>query len=930
MALLLVSEAQADISNAAVLYLRIAAGARAAGMGEAFVAIADDATATHWNPAGLGAYPLANSWIENKVPADLQPLTAIASVRQSGGNDYTAFEVWGLTAKGVARSDNKDWYLDETFSTTTDQTVADIARQYFNLTDEEQVAATAERVAQANNRKSEEYLDSLKTAILNTVSADYSERSSLEVYLDSLMAAYGQCRINWEKVEQVEEYLTDGSKDGEITEVEADRISIAVEKSRMRFIPEELKVPYSAIFEYEPKVITSVDRGVLFGGEGGLTFYNGRTWQTFKMEDGLPSNNILSLATIGEQAFIGTDSGLARFAGQRLGPVQGLDKLPKGPVMAIGAADLSNIWVVIDQDLYHYDGVTWSNCLAYTVLLDDTPESIAEKFAIFGSETEKQSMLNKMREVNRDLMLNGIALQANAGEVAVEDSTADENEDMISQVLAGTGLDTAMVAEDSVAVEEVAVEEIPADTAEVAAEVTTEEATVEEIPVGDFNIDDIEPGMIIRVPYTAGLIGKVNDIFAGRDQNVWIGSEYGLMVFNGSSWDLPGYRTYRIKEGDTFDDVVAAKRHTDVAAAETYARQIRDINMLDGDNLEVGQRIKIYRNPAACAITQICYGLKRLFFATDAGMIEYDAVYWSRSSIRNLAHTKSIGAVANGKELWLATPERVVTKASARSQFTFMHAKWLPELTDDVYYEFVSFVKGTENWGTFGGCVTFITYGEMLRTGQFGDTLDVFESFDVAFTGSYGVPLTQKLKVGLSAKIMYSKLSDIGTAYEKGKGTSTGFAVDFGMLYHWSPRLNLGMAFTNLGPSMSYIDASQSDPLPRNLAVGFAYKFLQSDWYQVLLTAEANKIMVGLDDGFSEEMKQVVFNFGAEMAYSDLVFLRGGYIYDQEGDVKTPTLGFGVRLINRFQFDFAYIPSTSGESAAALKNTLRSSFSLLL
>ena len=63
----------ADISNAAVLFLRIAPGARAAGMGEAYVAIADDATATHWNPAGLGN---SGPWRPlGKVPAVVTRLT---------------------------------------------------------------------------------------------------------------------------------------------------------------------------------------------------------------------------------------------------------------------------------------------------------------------------------------------------------------------------------------------------------------------------------------------------------------------------------------------------------------------------------------------------------------------------------------------------------------------------------------------------------------------------------------------------------------------------------------------------------------------------------------------------------------------------------------------------------------------------------------
>jgi len=48
-----ISESQANVAEATVIFLLIAPGARAGGMGEAFVAITDDATATWWNPAGL-------------------------------------------------------------------------------------------------------------------------------------------------------------------------------------------------------------------------------------------------------------------------------------------------------------------------------------------------------------------------------------------------------------------------------------------------------------------------------------------------------------------------------------------------------------------------------------------------------------------------------------------------------------------------------------------------------------------------------------------------------------------------------------------------------------------------------------------------------------------------------------------------------------
>jgi len=47
------NDAEAGVAEATAIFLQIAPGARAGGMGEAFVALANDATTTWWNPAGL-------------------------------------------------------------------------------------------------------------------------------------------------------------------------------------------------------------------------------------------------------------------------------------------------------------------------------------------------------------------------------------------------------------------------------------------------------------------------------------------------------------------------------------------------------------------------------------------------------------------------------------------------------------------------------------------------------------------------------------------------------------------------------------------------------------------------------------------------------------------------------------------------------------
>ncbi|MFH1687965.1 MAG: hypothetical protein ABIE70_10670, partial [bacterium] len=279
----LVPQAQADISNAAVLYLRIAPGARAAGMGEAYVALSDDATSTHWNPAGLGAYPLADSWVEAKVPVRLRPISSVTAIKVGSGNDYTAYEVWALTPLGLARFDYKDWYLDEKFTTKTSQTVQEIVSSYFGIEDEERLADMIAKVAQSNNRESYESLTELAAQILTVVpdSNQYADRARLESRLDTLLAAYQLCRVNWSRVDEIKDALREGLRDSTFSQVELDRLTIAVEKSLTRFIPEELTIPYSVNYQGELTALASSGDHLLVGTNHGLAVYNGKRWRTF-------------------------------------------------------------------------------------------------------------------------------------------------------------------------------------------------------------------------------------------------------------------------------------------------------------------------------------------------------------------------------------------------------------------------------------------------------------------------------------------------------------------------------------------------------------------------------------------------------------------------------------------------------------------------
>ena len=70
----------------------------------------------------------------------------------------------------------------------------------------------------------------------------------------------------------------------------------------------------------------------------------------------------------------------------------------------------------------------------------------------------------------------------------------------------------------------------------------------------------------------------------------------------------------------------------------------------------------------------------------------------------------------------------------------------------------------------------------------------------------------------------------------------------------------------------------------------------------------------------------MVYNMGAEYWYTNNFVLRGGYIYDQEGKIKNPTFGAGIRFA-QYGFDFGY---TAGDQGHPRANTMFFSVNIAL
>jgi len=187
-----------------------------------------------------------------------------------------------------------------------------------------------------------------------------------------------------------------------------------------------------------------------------------------------------------------------------------------------------------------------------------------------------------------------------------------------------------------------------------------------------------------------------------------------------------------------------------------------------------------------------------------------------------------------------------------------------------------------------------------------------------------------------------------------------------------------GTNISNIGNKMSYTNEANGrrDFLPCNLRLGFSYAMAFDDYSKLALNVETGKLLVptptdkfsykdslgnyvyfgngrNLDDinpivgigrsfadgaggykanpagCFNEEMREIVWSFGAEYSYRNILFVRAGTFLESffKGNRKYATVGVGVKY-NIFAIDVSYLVSFTQNHP--LENTLRFSLTFML
>ncbi len=451
--------------------------------------------------------------------------------------------------------------------------------------------------------------------------------------------------------------------------------------------------------------------------------------------------------------------------------------------------------------------------------------------------------------------------------------------------------------------------------------------------------DATPPPENIRVPFDFMISGTVRSIYIDESDRVWFGTDFGLLRYADNSFTAFGWTSDSLEKAITLENYVAEKWSS--LSSETRTKlieKIRAFGFLNNNNLQAGEKIEIPTNPVSGEIYDLARGFVpgEVLIASEYGLLKYvPSMRQFRYVLSGgLAQDKISMLAQEGGEYWFGSKDALKVYSQGKPGISLMHVRWLPELADDIYYEYLSGAYYVEDWGTLGGAITFISLGKNDQTNEAGEVVGSFFSYETAVAVSYGTKILPNLYGGLTFKFIYSALAPgIVVAHEKKSGTGTSFAIDAGVLYDTPLKgLTLGACVSNIGPNIQYIDAAQADPLPRILRTGLSYKLVNTDYQKLVLTGDVEKWIVnGLkdpDNPWALEWRYAVKHLGAEYSYSNFFSLRGGYIldydyypkdddkvnaddyeYDSDDYVSANyfTFGLGIRYSN-FQFDFAYIP----------------------
>ena len=435
---------------------------------------------------------------------------------------------------------------------------------------------------------------------------------------------------------------------------------------------------------------------------------------------------------------------------------------------------------------------------------------------------------------------------------------------------------------------------------------------------------------------------RITALAFGNPGTLYMGTMSGLIVKKDSSWTML----------DTANGLLS----NHVTALMFDSRKRLWIGGNNGISIYGETSWKRYKFPESVVSSIAEYGSGKVWIGTNKGAIGYKQgkEIIDKSGIKSelppewkAVHSKNglkgddvRGIAVHGNDIWAATDIAINQYDYAEKQILTFWEPLLPAFNlPELWHVYFAFVWPTEEWGTIGITANYINFGTNEWTNEQGQVIGRARSWEGVFGLSYGLSLMQDFSVGLNLKYAHSALAPgIGPGDE---GIGRTFAVDAGLLKRnfIVKKLDIGLNFQNMGPSIFYISQQEKDPIPFTIKFGSAYHALQTPIHTLTFLLDLNREVVknyinkepdpfwkaiwtdlihdttALQDStksrFFNEIEEVNLNAGIEYWYANFLALRVGHLFDYIGKRFELTLGLGLKYGN-MNFDWSFIHSPEG------------------
>lgn len=227
---------------------------------------------------------------------------------------------------------------------------------------------------------------------------------------------------------------------------------------------------------------------------------------------------------------------------------------------------------------------------------------------------------------------------------------------------------------------------------------------------------------------------------------------------------------------------------------------------------------------------------------------------------------------------------------------SFGNVKWIADI--DYQYAAMSFAPRNGLYGVFGVSFMSVDYGDILETIRDNTErgyreLGYYNPNAVAFGVSYARALSNQFSVGGNIRYVDVNLVNAPIGLSNGdivrqKFDMQTYTVDFGVLFKTGFRsLNFAMSLRNYSNEVTYIQDTQE--LPLTFRIGLAMNVLDF----TSLNPDLHTLWVSVDANRPRDYYEQ-FMVGAEYAFMDRLFLRGGYVFPT--DEQGASFGVGVNL----------------------------------